>query len=67
MPSFDAAVKEILFEETRLGLVNSTPASEVALATTPSWSKSTVPYCKNCKRTGHSFVNCPTVECRYCH
>ncbi|KAK9166531.1 hypothetical protein Scep_001722 [Stephania cephalantha] len=67
LPSLDAAVKEILFEETRLGLVNSAPSSEVALATTQSWPKSASHHCKNCRKMGHSFVNCPTIECRYCH
>ncbi|KAK9159704.1 hypothetical protein Syun_006045 [Stephania yunnanensis] len=67
LPSLNAAVKEILFEETRLGLVNSASSSEVALATTQSWPKSASYPCKNCKKTGHSFANCPTIECRYCH
>ncbi|KAK9132867.1 hypothetical protein Scep_012395 [Stephania cephalantha] len=62
LSSLDTAVKEILFKETRHGLVNSSSSSKVALATTQSWSKF-VPLCyKNCKRTGHSFVTCPTIK-----
>ncbi|KAK9116327.1 hypothetical protein Sjap_015274 [Stephania japonica] len=67
LPSLDAAVKEILFEETRLGLVTPVSQSEVALATTQSWSKSAPQPCKNCRKPGHSFAHCPTIECRYYH
>ena len=66
LPTLDAAVKEILFEETRLGLIKS-PSSEVALATTRPRFPSGLSFCKNCRNTGHIFANCPTVECRYCH
>ncbi|KAK9157984.1 hypothetical protein Scep_004558 [Stephania cephalantha] len=68
LSSLDAAVKEILFEETRLELVKPSFTSlEVVLALTPSRSKSGSLSCRNCKSTGHAFANCHTIECRYCH
>ncbi|XP_031739694.1 uncharacterized protein LOC105434738 [Cucumis sativus] len=66
LPSLDAAIQEILFEENRLGIVSSLP-SDVALATTHSRSANESIFCKNCKLHGHKFANCPTIECRYCH
>ena len=66
LPTLDAAIQEILFEEKRLGIVSSLP-SDVALATTHSRSANEFIFCKNCKLHGHKFANCPTIECRYCH
>src|SRR5262249_32263414 len=66
LPSLDAAVKEILFEETRLGLVRS-PQSSIALAITQPRTHSESSFCKHCRNTGHIFAHCPTIECRYCH
>ncbi|KAL0536937.1 hypothetical protein IC582_025900 [Cucumis melo] len=66
LPSLDAAVQEILFEEKRLGIVSSLP-SDVALATTHIRQANETSFCKNCKLHGHKFANCPTIECRYCY
>ncbi|KAL4028792.1 hypothetical protein IC575_012003 [Cucumis melo] len=66
LPSLDAAVQEILFEEKRLGIVSSLH-SDVALATTHLRQANETIFCKNCKLHGHKFANCPTIECRYCH
>ncbi|KAG6529366.1 hypothetical protein ZIOFF_011564 [Zingiber officinale] len=66
LPTLDTAVKEILFEETRLCLVKP-HLSEVALAITQPRSTSSSVLCKNCRSSDHTFANCPTVECRYCH
>ncbi|TYK03354.1 Retrovirus-related Pol polyprotein from transposon TNT 1-94 [Cucumis melo var. makuwa] len=66
LPSLDAAVEEILFEEKRLGIVSSLH-SDVALATTHLRQANETIFCKNCKLHGHKFANCPTIEYRYCH
>ncbi|KAL0543679.1 hypothetical protein IC582_018781 [Cucumis melo] len=66
LPSLDAAVQEILFEEKRLGIVSALP-SDVALAITHLRRPNGTSLCKNCKLHDHKFANCPTTECRYCH
>nr|GMD98853.1 retrovirus-related Pol polyprotein from transposon TNT 1-94 [Ipomoea batatas] len=66
LPTLDGAIKELLFEETRLGLIKPF-LTDVALATTTSHSLPSSRFCKNCRSTGHIFSACPTVECRYCH
>ena len=67
LPTLDMAIQEIIFEETRLNL-NKIPHFERALATThPSDQKFRNHIHKNCNHIGHTFANCPTVECRYCH
>ncbi|OMO58768.1 Zinc finger, CCHC-type [Corchorus olitorius] len=68
LPSLNDAIKEIIFEETRLGL-NTLPHNDVALATTrtkPSYQKMGTLFCKNCRQKGHNLADCPTIECRYC-
>ncbi|TYK14661.1 Retrovirus-related Pol polyprotein from transposon TNT 1-94 [Cucumis melo var. makuwa] len=66
LPSLDATIKEILFEERRLG-INLSKHSDVVLASTYSPPGASITFCKNCKLTGHKFINCPKIECRYCH
>ena len=66
LPSLDAAIQEILFEEKRLG-INSTKQSDVVLASTYTPNRAANMFCKNCKLSGHKFSNCPKIECRYCH
>ena len=66
-PTLDMAIQEIIFEETPLNL-NKTPHSEMALAANrPSHQKFGNHICKNYNHIGHTFANCPIVECRYCH
>ena len=64
LPSLDTAIKEIIFEETRLGLVKS-HVTDVALAARPPVRKPNS--CTNCQTIGHHFSTCPQIECRYCH
>ncbi|KAL4018546.1 hypothetical protein IC575_022144 [Cucumis melo] len=66
LPSLDAAIQEILFEEIRLG-INLSKHSDVVLASTYSPPGASSTFCKNCKLTGHKFIDCPKIECRYCH
>ncbi|TYK12281.1 putative mitochondrial protein [Cucumis melo var. makuwa] len=66
LPSLDAAIQEILFEEKRLG-INLSKHSDVVLAGTYSPSGASITFCKNCKLTGHKFIDCPKIECKYCH
>ncbi|KAA0035206.1 Zinc finger, CCHC-type [Cucumis melo var. makuwa] len=66
LPSSDAAIQEILFKEKRLG-INLCKHSDVVLAGTYSPSRASNTFCKNCKLTGHKFIDCPKIECRYCH
>ncbi|KAA0064060.1 Retrovirus-related Pol polyprotein from transposon TNT 1-94 [Cucumis melo var. makuwa] len=66
LPSLDAAIQEILFEEKRLG-INLSNYSDVVLASTYSPPGASSTFCKNCKLTGHKFIDCPKIECRYCH
>ncbi|KAL0541716.1 hypothetical protein IC582_021771 [Cucumis melo] len=66
LPSLDAAIQEILFEEKRLG-INLSKHSDVVLASTYSPPGASSTFCKNCKLTGHKFIDCPKIECRYCH
>ena len=64
--TLDAAVKEILFEETRLGLIKS-PPSKVALAITQPRFPSGLTFYKNYHNTNHISANCPTIVYRYCY
>ncbi|KAL0559260.1 hypothetical protein IC582_003857 [Cucumis melo] len=66
LPTLDAAIQEILFEERRLG-INLSKHSDAVLASTYSPPGASSTFCKNCKLTGHKFINCPKIECRYCH
>ncbi|KAL0559351.1 hypothetical protein IC582_003960 [Cucumis melo] len=66
LPSLDAAIQEILFEERRLG-INLSKHSDDVLASTYSPPGASSTFCENCKLTGHKFINCPKIECRYCH
>ncbi|KAA0052263.1 Retrovirus-related Pol polyprotein from transposon TNT 1-94 [Cucumis melo var. makuwa] len=66
LPSLDAAIQAILFEEKRLG-INLSKHSDVVLASTYSSPGASSTFCKNCKLTGHKFIDCPKIECRYCH
>ncbi|KAL0541080.1 hypothetical protein IC582_021111 [Cucumis melo] len=66
LPSLDAAIQEILFEEKHLG-INLSKHSDVVLVSTYSPPGASNTFCKNCKLTGHKFINCPKIECRYCH
>ncbi|KAL4016709.1 hypothetical protein IC575_024366 [Cucumis melo] len=66
LPSLDAAIQEILFEEKRLG-INLSKHSDVVLANTYSPPGASSTFCKNCKLTCHKFIDCPKIECRYCH
>ncbi|TYK16338.1 uncharacterized protein E5676_scaffold21G001200 [Cucumis melo var. makuwa] len=66
LTSLDAAIQEILFEEKRLG-INLSKHSDVVLASTYSPPGASSTFCKNCKLTGHKFIDCPKIECRYCH
>jgi len=67
LPSLEAAIQEIIFEETRLNL-DKRPQFDIALATTQSsQQKFVTQVCKNCNHSGHTFSNCPIVECKYCH
>ncbi|KAA0057482.1 putative mitochondrial protein [Cucumis melo var. makuwa] len=66
LPSLDAAIQEILFEEKRLG-INLSNYSDVVLASTYSPPGASSTFCKNCKLTGHKFIDCPKIECKYCH
>ena len=66
LPSLDAAIQEILFEEKWLGIVSSL-SSDVALATTHQRSGNESTFCKYCKLCGHKLANCPTIGYMYCH
>ncbi|KAL0550370.1 hypothetical protein IC582_014879 [Cucumis melo] len=66
LPSLDAAIQEILFEERRLG-INLSKHSDAVLASTYSPPGASSTFCKNCKLAGHKFINCPKIECRCCH
>ncbi|KAL0544483.1 hypothetical protein IC582_019599 [Cucumis melo] len=66
LPSLDAAIQKILFEEKRFG-INFSKHSDVVLVGTYSSSGASSTFCKNCKLTGHKFIDCPKIECRYCH
>ncbi|XP_050945481.1 uncharacterized protein LOC127150835 [Cucumis melo] len=66
LPSLDAAIQEILFEEKHLG-INLSKHSDVVLVSTYSPPGASSTFCKNCKLTRHKFINCPKIECRYCH
>ncbi|KAA0058547.1 Zinc finger, CCHC-type [Cucumis melo var. makuwa] len=66
LPSLDAVIQEILFEEKRLG-INLSKHSDVVLASTYSPLGASSTFCKNRKLTGHKFIDCPKIECRYCH
>uniref|UniRef100_A0A9I9EAV9 Uncharacterized protein n=1 Tax=Cucumis melo TaxID=3656 RepID=A0A9I9EAV9_CUCME len=58
LPSLDAAIQEILFEEKRLG-INLSKHSDVVLASTYSPPGASSTFCKNCKLIGHKFIDCP--------
>ncbi|KAA0062628.1 Copia protein [Cucumis melo var. makuwa] len=62
LPSLDAVIQKILFEEKRLG-INLSKNSDVVLAGTYSPSGASSTFCKNCKLTGHKFIGCPKIEC----
>ncbi|KAA0045541.1 Retrovirus-related Pol polyprotein from transposon TNT 1-94 [Cucumis melo var. makuwa] len=64
LPSLDATIQDILFEEKRLG-INLSKHSDVILAGTYSSSGASNTLCKNCKLTGHKFIDCPKIECSY--
>ncbi|XP_031742870.1 uncharacterized protein LOC116404496 [Cucumis sativus] len=66
LPSLDAAIQEILFEEKRLG-INPAKHSDVVLASTYPLNRASIMFFKNCKLSGHKFIDCPKIECRYCH
>ncbi|KAL0552272.1 hypothetical protein IC582_011380 [Cucumis melo] len=66
LPSLDVAIQEILFEEKRLD-INLSKHSDVVLANTYSPPRASSTFCKNCKLTGHKFIDCSKIECRYCH
>ncbi|TYK06176.1 Zinc finger, CCHC-type [Cucumis melo var. makuwa] len=61
--SLDAAIQEILFEEKRLG-INLSKHSDVVLASIYSSPGASSTFCKNCKLTGHKFIDCLKIECR---
>ncbi|TYJ98054.1 Copia protein [Cucumis melo var. makuwa] len=64
LPSLDAVIQKILFEEKRLG-INLSKNSDVVLVGTYSPSGASSTFCKNCKLTGHKFIGCPKIECRF--
>ncbi|TYK28415.1 Zinc finger, CCHC-type [Cucumis melo var. makuwa] len=66
LPSLGAAIQEILFEEKRL-CINLSKHFDAVLASTYSPPGASSTFCKNCKFTGHKFINYPKIECRYCH
>ena len=66
LPSLDATIQEILFEEKHHG-INSSKQSDVVLASAYSLNGTPNTFCKNCKLSGHKFSDCPKIECRYCH
>ncbi|TYK06346.1 putative mitochondrial protein [Cucumis melo var. makuwa] len=66
LPLLDAIIQEILFEEKCLG-INLSKHSDVVLASTYSPLGASSTFCKNCKLIGHKFIDCPKIECRYCH
>ncbi|KAL0554223.1 hypothetical protein IC582_008140 [Cucumis melo] len=66
LPSLDAAIQEILFEERHLS-TNLSKHSDAILASTYSPPGASSTFCMNFKLTSHKFINCPKIECRYCH
>ncbi|XP_015932591.1 uncharacterized protein LOC107458892 [Arachis duranensis] len=58
LPSLEDALPRLKFEETRLGLLHS--KSETVFAATDRKEK----IYRNCNRPGHSFSDCPSIECR---
>ena len=66
LPSLDATMQEILFEENRLG-INPSKQSDVVLASTSPLNGASNTFCKNCKFSGHKFINCPKIKCKYYH
>ena len=65
LPSFDAVVQEILFEEKRLG-INLSNHFDVVLASTYPPTRASSTFCKNYKLTNHKFIDCPKIEYMYC-
>ena len=66
LPSLDATIQEILFEEKCLD-INPAKHSNVVLPSTYPPNKASNIFCKNCKLSGHKFIDYPKIKCRYCH
>ena len=60
LPSLDASIQETLFEEKRLG-INLAKHSDVVLASTYPPNRASNMFCKNCKLSGHKFIDCPKI------
>lgn len=60
LPTLEDALPRLKSEETRLGLV--CPKVDLAFAVT----NNTIKFCRHCRKSGHSFSDCPTIECRNC-
>lgn len=66
LPSLDATIQEILFEKKRLG-INLWKQFDVVLGTTYPSNGASNAFCKNCRLSGHKFINFSKIECRYYH
>ena len=66
LPSLDAAIQEILFEQNVLASFPPTQLDVVLASTCPS-NGVTITFCKNCKLSSYKFIDCPKIECRYYH
>ena len=60
LPTLENALPCLKSEETRLGLYR--PQDNLAFAVTNKTPK----FCRVCHKTGHSFSDCPNVECHNC-
>jgi hypothetical protein len=60
LPTLENALPCLKSEETRLGLHR--PQNDLAFAVT----NKTTNFCRHCRKPGHSFSDCPNVECHNC-
>ena len=60
LPTLEDALPRLQSEETRLGLLR--PKSDLVFATSDSKRK----YCGACRKPGHVYHECPTIECHLC-
>ncbi|KAK2966740.1 hypothetical protein RJ640_001064 [Escallonia rubra] len=71
-PTLEAAISDLLYEETRLGSLKS-QRTDAVLATSASrpfkgnFSDSRQKRCKYCHESGHFLLDCPIRICKMCH
>ncbi|KAK2974326.1 hypothetical protein RJ640_018033 [Escallonia rubra] len=71
-PTLEAAISDLLYEETRLGSLKS-QRTDAVLATSSSrpfkgnYSDSRQKRCNYCHESGHFLLDCPIRICKMCH